>query len=373
VHILVVTSWFPRPGHPYGGIFIKRQIQALIRSGVEIGVIYPEKRALRKYMSRDEDYVSNQFLEIRFPVYSVDRIHTKLHYKEIKRKTQKAYKKYVDLKGVPDIILAHSSLYGGVVAKEISGLTGIEYYMLEHSSLITMGQIDFKKIIEDVLGHAKKVIAVSNFQGLRLDKEYDISKNKIEVLNNHISGVFESNERLIETPKIDFRIVSVGSFRPIKNYKNLIKAFAKFSHLNCQLRIIGSGPMAEEYVALSQQLGVDKKVVIEGPLAQEEILSRLLSSHMYVCSSHTETFGISLIEALSVGLPILTTSCGGPMDYVNNENGHVVGNSVGELAEGIDFIYSNYSNFNVSEIATKTKNRFSSERHVNDLLKIIND
>jgi glycosyltransferase involved in cell wall biosynthesis len=65
--------------------------------------------------------------------------------------------------------------------------------------------------------------------------------------------------------------------------------------------------------------------------SRDEIVKYLQSADMFALLSHSETFGVSCIEALSVGVPVLVTRCGGPEDFIDDSNGMLV--PVGDIHE----------------------------------------
>ena len=62
-------------------------------------------------------------------------------------------------------------------------------------------------------------------------------------------------------------------------------------------------------------------VFVHGKINNYELLQKLSHFHFGVISSLTETFNVSGIEFLGNGIPVVSTPCGGPNEYINSNNG----------------------------------------------------
>jgi glycosyltransferase involved in cell wall biosynthesis len=84
-----------------------------------------------------------------------------------------------------------------------------------------------------------------------------------------------------------------------------------------------------------------------GQLERDQVKNLMRESRFYVVSSHVETFGVVVIEALSQGVPVISTKCGGPESILTSEDGYLVDvNNVNALVEGMENILANSEKFN---------------------------
>lgn len=115
-------------------------------------------------------------------------------------------------------------------------------------------------------------------------------------------------------------IVSAGRFAPQKRFDVLIEAFAKVHrhHPNYNLVLYGEGECFEDYKCLVKRLGIED--CVEYPGYVKDIPSAVCEDGIFVLSSDYEGIPNSLIEAMSVGLPVVSTDCtpGGPSFLTNN-------------------------------------------------------
>ena len=75
---------------------------------------------------------------------------------------------------------------------------------------------------------------------------------------------------------------------------------------------------------LAGRLEIANHVEFLGELSRAAVKEAYGKAHAFVLPSLYETFGVVLIEALSMGLPLISTACGGPQDIVTQENGLLV-------------------------------------------------
>jgi glycosyltransferase involved in cell wall biosynthesis len=113
------------------------------------------------------------------------------------------------------------------------------------------------------------------------------------------------------------RILSVGSFKAQKNQALAIRALARAPAEMGRLLLLGDGPMRNELAALAAAEGVADRVIMPGFFADPSPFYR--SADLFVLSSDYEGFGNVIVEALSFGLPVVSTDCpSGPAEILEN-------------------------------------------------------
>lgn len=123
------------------------------------------------------------------------------------------------------------------------------------------------------------------------------------------------------------RIISVGRLYPQKDQKMMIEAFAKVSERfpDWKLVIFGEGPQrrALETMIQDPRFKIQDKVSLPG--RSENIIDELKKSKIFCLSSVYEGMSNALVEAICVGLPIVTTKVSGTEELIKNgENGFIV-------------------------------------------------
>jgi len=122
-------------------------------------------------------------------------------------------------------------------------------------------------------------------------------------------------------------VAAVGRLEEQKNHRMLLEAFSVFykKHPDYKLHIYGKGVLQEELQKLAEKLGITEAVVWEGFCT--DVLERIHDAGMYALSSDYEGISNSLLEAMAIGLPAVSTDCpigGSRMCIQDGENGLLV-------------------------------------------------
>ena len=150
-------------------------------------------------------------------------------------------------------------------------------------------------------------------------------------ISDHLPECYEGERRK--------EIVAVGRIEPQKNHRLLLDAFAVFSHTHpeYQLCIYGKGELQSDLEKQAKDLGIAEQVKFPG--FASDVLQRIRTSAMYVLSSDYEGISNSLLEAMGIGLPVISTDCpigGSKMLIESGINGILVPmNDVKSLAEAM--------------------------------------
>lgn len=116
------------------------------------------------------------------------------------------------------------------------------------------------------------------------------------------------------------RIVSVGRLQPQKNHRLLLEAFAAFHqvHADYELHIFGVGELKDMLQRRAEELHIDGCVIFRG--FSDRVQDEIWDSAMFVLSSDYEGISNSMIEALAMGVPVISTDCpvGGSRTYIED-------------------------------------------------------
>lgn len=137
------------------------------------------------------------------------------------------------------------------------------------------------------------------------------------------SVVIPNPLEITETPfsgERDKRIVAVGRLSAQKNHSLLLQAFSDFAkdHADYVLEIYGQGELEGELRELASRLGIGEKVIFQG--FSSRVRSDIRTAAMYVLSSDYEGISNSMLEAMTLGLPVIATDCpiGGSRMYIKS-------------------------------------------------------
>lgn len=119
----------------------------------------------------------------------------------------------------------------------------------------------------------------------------------------------------VEKPLEVLKVVTVGRFDEVKNHYLSIDAVAQLEQTN--LTIIGDGYLRERYTQYLNEKKISNKVSLPG--VSKTVIEDLVKYDVFVLSSKSEGFPNSLLEAMSVGLPVVSTNCmSGPLELLND-------------------------------------------------------
>lgn len=106
-------------------------------------------------------------------------------------------------------------------------------------------------------------------------------------------------------PKDNRILISVGRLSKEKNYAELIRAVRDFRKESLTLLLVGDGPYRSELEHLSHEIGIADQVIFAGMVSPENVWRYYRLGDIFVSASTSETQGLTYLEALSSGLPLL--------------------------------------------------------------------
>ena len=238
-----------------------------------------------------------------------------------------------------------------------------------HSSKLENYLTENKWIAKLILQKAYKVVAVSN--GVKQKIEIEFKNSAIEVIPNSFDFKTPSNSEILPFKYV----IAVGRLVKLKQFDKLIESYSK-SHLpekNIHLVILGTG---EEQANLEKKISdFNLQAVVHLLGFKENVYDYISKAKFLVLSSQYEGFSMVILEALSLGVPVISFDCEyGPRELIhNNSNGILVENqNFDELTRKLDIFvedeifYQNCKNNAISSVA-----KFQSSVIVNQWLQIL--
>lgn len=340
--IMIIASWYPDV-NPIDGIFFQERARLLAKSGCEVSVahaslsIRAKGRQIGINIKKSESVTEYRYFKRNLTPFS-DR---GVAYQKIKM-ISRIYNLICQNMGKPDLIHLESAICARA-AIALSKKENIPLSYTEHFSGILNSSPGtyLNKTMKLAVEYADHVFLISEAMKNKLKPV----KNKSSMLPNGINF----SEFTISSIPPEFTFKALGSLQKIKGYDLLIKAFAlvKKRYSNCRLIIGGCGEEKDNLKKLSKNLCLNNSVIFQGYIDPNDRTLFFENTSAFICSSHTETFSIVIVEALACGIPVVATKCGGPEDLINVENGYLVEkNNVSALASGMMKIIENRKSFN---------------------------
>lgn len=233
-------------------------------------------------------------------------------------------------KFAPDIIHFHTPAFMGLEATLLAKLlkvplvTTFHTYFMEPEGFAAIGLKEtgaVSKILQESLWRISKsihkpcdaVIAPTEYVGKDLSNRWE--KMNIQVIPGAVElGAFNRHKYrniLRKKLNLDNSIVflSSGRLSAEKHYEVLITAFSMMlmKYPNARLVFVGGGPARVELEYIVRVLGIEKAVVFVGEIPHEELISKNYYSigDVFVSPSTWDTQGLSVVEAMASGLPVV--------------------------------------------------------------------
>ena len=238
------------------------------------------------------------------------------------------------------IHFANPAALVGLLASRIFGIT---------YSLTVHGPTEFfdvtKERLAEKIGGALFVVCISDFAKSQLMKVVRWEDwQKLEViplgveLDKYFPPVFRGKP---ET----FEMLCVGRLVPAKGQKMLIEAVNQlvFKKRKIKLRLIGDGPERKALESEVKKRGLEESVLFEGSVGQNRIMGYFQKADFFVLPSFAEGVPVSLMEAMAMKVPCISTNVAGIPELIeNNTNGLLVPPSnVGALVSAIEIFMDN--------------------------------
>lgn len=167
-----------------------------------------------------------------------------------------------------------------------------------------------------------RVVAVSNGVADSLEEVAGLTRDRIEVIHNpvraHATEVMceDDSHTLQGWLNAENRLIAIGSLKRQKGFDVLLNALAELrQRCDARLLILGEGALRSELEALALHLGVAEYLWMPGFRPNTGMFLR--HAHVFVLSSNWEGFGNVIVEALSAGVPVVSTDCpSGPFEIL---------------------------------------------------------
>ena len=358
--LLIIPSWYPSNIHPESGTFFRERALILQRHGFNITIAAHIVHSARDVLKFKPD--PNNGMPIsdnEMIVYKTEALNS---YPKLPKQAFKSYKKSISAlvqriiakQGRPDLVFINSSLFAGASLAKYLHEQSIPYMVSEHLKefIIADRWTAFQKIcIKNSYNYASRIIATSAALKNNIQSGFNISDEKIVLIPNPADvQSFSLRTENIEGP---FTFIAIALLRQEKRLDILINAFAKLIEKmpDAVLTIVGDGPEKDNLKLLSRKLNISKRVNFTGYQRKPAVAEMLRHHHVLVLSSEVETFGVALVEAMTAGLPVIATRCGGPESIVSPDTGMLVKrNDSFKLAKAMQKMIDRYCTYDPNKI-----------------------
>lgn len=340
--VIFLAGWYPSEDHPLNGIFIQRHARA-ISAWCDVGVVYVHQSLHRSWKEREvvvteEDGI--KMVRIYLSRSPFGRIPLNLLYywtlNSLHLHALLGLKRLIRELGGVDVIHLHVIRPLGLAAVFAARYYNVPLITTEHSSIYHDAPPSGlqRRICRWILETSSLVLPVS--RALERDLKEIAPGTRYQIVPNVVDTSVFFPASLSKAVPVK-RLIHVSLLRENeKNVSGLLAATKRLRELrdDFELHIIGDGPDRDQLEALAKSLGLSDVVIFHGMVSEEGVRDLLKQSHVFVLNSDYETFSIVGIEALASGVPVISTRCGGPEDYIDESNGILI--DVGDQDQLVD-------------------------------------
>ena len=324
LHILVIATWYPHGKDKLIGIYHKHFCQALAKTGVKVNMLHVDRQAISlafkyPFMKKAYEEACEGYTTYFQRMLNVSRISFDLQVKLYTKRLEKLYYRYEKIHGKPDVLHAQVTVPAGYAACVLAKKLGIPVVITEHATYFQRFMSGKEgKYAKYALENTAALTCVGKFMQEIYSKEYGLTAQLLPNIVNCAGYRLPRKERgpvlrftsvcaLRDSKRIDFAVQALKTLRD----KNAIPQF--------QYTVVGDGYYAEQFKAATRQMQMDDCVSFVGQKNTEEIAQILADTDILLVASDVETFCIPAVEGLAAGVPVVSTKCGGPEDFLTPE------------------------------------------------------
>ncbi len=271
--------------------------------------------------------------------------------------------KFLILKRNADI-----QLFSGTFYIWLSNLSDskVKKILIIHGSEIKQSGVS-KWLFNRALRKADRVVCVSNFTRNKLINFYSLYlvSSKITVINNGYISQGINVENKIKSLSKNLRLITVGGVHRRKGQQNIISAIPELIKNGIEIEYLIVGIPLEQQMMheLGASLGMQDRIFFLGVVSDAEKWNLLKDSHIFLMLSEElengdfEGFGIALIEAMSIGIPVIGSKNSGISDAIKEGyGGHLVDpKNPKEIVAAVQNILNQYQLYSMNAKAWSQK------------------
>lgn len=179
-----------------------------------------------------------------------------------------------------------------------------------------------RALLRPLLARARRLIAVARFEAGFFSEKLGIPMDRFVVIPNGSDLPAPHAEKTRNGVDASRVVGSVGRLEKYKGHQRVVAAMPEVfaSEPDVVLEVLGTGPYHDEIVALAERLGVSDRVSVTSvpPSDRQAMADRLASYALFVSMSDFETHPLAVIEALSVGCPVLVAETSGLLELAED-------------------------------------------------------
>ena len=328
--LAVVTPWYPSPNDPALGAFVRSSIRALGGAYERVSILHTQDwgfpRDLHIKTDRLElthsrltarwgnavvaDTPEGELTRVSAPVLTVGSFALRA---EAQAKQLAAVLPTGKIEA--PLIHAHTGIYGGVVATELAR-PGARIVVTEHAAFLrqVFAHNPSRRRYEQMLARVDLLMCVGKALYEEVRAQFPQHAAKLRVVPDVVD--VDAFAVRPDPPKEPLRWLYLGPTAPDKGVPLLLDAFARVAaeEPRATLTVVGSGELDAEVRRRAAEPALAGRVELRPPVPPEAVAELMHEHDVLVHPSRRETFGLTVVEAVATGTPVLAARSNGPVE-----------------------------------------------------------
>jgi glycosyltransferase involved in cell wall biosynthesis len=327
--LAVLSPWYPAPDDPFAGAFVRASTAAVRPYFDRVAILHTqnwyydpkgyhgqavgvaaERLAVRSGPAVVEDTAEGELTRVAVPCPAGGHYPT---YADAETDALRAILPTGRIEA--PIVHAHTGFLAGVVAARLVR-PDARLVVTEHSTFLpkVFAQDGARESYAAMLDRADALLCVGRYLYDQLLEYFPEHAGKLAVLPNATD--FDRFAVRSEPPLEPLRWLYIGRLMAHKGVRTLVDAFAIIAAEDprVSLTLVGTGPLQAELDARIAELGLGDRIVRRPPVAPDDVAALLHEHDLLVHASVLETFGMTVVEAIATGTPVLVAGSQGPAE-----------------------------------------------------------
>jgi glycogen(starch) synthase len=321
--VAIVTPWYPTLEMPFRGAFVQAMVDATAPGCDEATVYHLDAWSIRTSRRRERAIAQAHRRLLpralhRGPtvggaglVYLPVPTQAGTSFAGVARLHERWLGEAVGGRLDAPVVHAHVG-YGAGWAALRTAAPDARVFVTEHSTFLdrVLAEPDARAMYDELLERCAGFFTVGDAARAELAEVFPHHAQRIGVIPNPVAFDQRRPRPVAELRRWLF----VGGLIARKGVELLVEAFAKCraEDPGLTLTVVGEGELAGRLAQRVAGLGVADAVTFAGAVGPAEALRLMLEHDLLVHPSRRETFGMTVVEAIAAGMPVLVTRCGGP-------------------------------------------------------------
>ncbi|MGN7787925.1 glycosyltransferase [Niabella sp. 22666] len=244
-----------------------------------------------------------------------------------------------------DIIHVHlfPAQYLVVIAKMFSA-SKTPLIFSEHSTHNRRREIKFFRFLDKIFySFYKKIICITKEVAFELSRVYGISNDKLPIVHNGVNIATIEQTKAHDRSALglytsDTLLIMVAAFRKEKDHESVVRALASLPE-TFKLIFVGSGAEHQKIERLVNEMELNDRVIFLGQ--RGDVFQLIKMCDLAILSSHWEGFGLSAVEAMACGVPLIASDVSGLSQVVADGGLTFETGNEKDLVEKIKYLFEN--------------------------------